>query len=59
LAPHILSIRTSLASALSIPLDRVNLSATTSEHLGSLGAGDGIACECITLLQDASDNYLM
>lgn len=43
LAPHILSMRTVLAEVMGIPVDAVSVKATTTEHLGFVGRGEG--CE--------------
>jgi len=43
LAPHILNMRETLSSILQVPLDRVSVKATTTEHLGFVGRGEG--CE--------------
>ena len=45
-------IRAQLSSLLEIPADRVNIKATTTEHLGFLGRGEGIAAQAIVLLLD-------
>lgn len=39
-----------LADVLKIPAHCVNLSATTTEKLGALGNGDGIACQAYALV---------
>jgi len=43
LAPFIQEMRKCLAGILGIPLDRVSVKATTTEHLGFVGRGEG--CE--------------
>ena len=43
LAPHILSMRSVLAEIMGIPVDAVSVKATTTEHLGFVGRGEG--CE--------------
>lgn len=50
IAPYIDQMSHNLAKVLQIPVDCVNLSATTTEHLGALGNGDGIAAEATALL---------
>ena len=43
LAPHILSMRETLARVMGIPVDAVSVKATTTERLGFVGRGEG--CE--------------
>ena len=43
LAPHILSMRETLARILDVPIDAVSVKATTTERLGFVGRGEG--CE--------------
>ncbi|MBQ3440007.1 MAG: 2-C-methyl-D-erythritol 2,4-cyclodiphosphate synthase [Bacteroidales bacterium] len=43
LAPHILTMRSVLAKVMGIPVDAVSVKATTTEHLGFVGRGEG--CE--------------
>jgi 2-C-methyl-D-erythritol 2,4-cyclodiphosphate synthase len=50
LAPHIDAIRGNLARALSIPFASVNVSATTTEGLGIVGAGAAIAAQATCIL---------
>ncbi|AGY59535.1 2-C-methyl-D-erythritol 2,4-cyclodiphosphate synthase [Gloeobacter kilaueensis] len=52
LAPHIPAMRTSLSSALDLPLDRVSVKATTSEGLGPIGEGLAMACYAVVLLEE-------
>ena len=50
LAPHIPAMRENLAAALSVPVDRISVKATTEEKLGFTGAQQGIAAHAICLL---------
>ena len=51
IAPYIDQMATRLAEVLKVAPDCVNLSATTTEHLGALGNGDGIAVSAQGLLK--------
>ena len=44
-AAHTTDMRRVIADALDIAVDAVNVKATTNEGIGSLGAGEGIACQ--------------
>lgn len=52
LAPYIQQIRENLGEDLGVPPDRVNIKATTEEHLGFTGEGLGIACHGVCLLEE-------
>ena len=52
-APHRDAIRASIARLLEVPLERVNVKATTTERLGFLGRAEGIAAQAIVLLSEA------
>ena len=41
-----------IASVLEVPADRVNVKATTEEHLGFTGDGSGMACHAVCLLEE-------
>ena len=43
IAPFVPAMKENIALALGISLDRVGIKATTNEHLGFLGRGEGIA----------------
>ena len=51
LKDYIPVMRENLARAMKIPLDCVNIKATTEEGLGFTGSGEGIACHAVCLLE--------
>lgn len=52
LAPYVPQMRENLAARLGIPLDRVSVKATTEEHLGFTGRGEGIAAHAVCLVDE-------
>jgi 2-C-methyl-D-erythritol 2,4-cyclodiphosphate synthase len=51
IAPHREAMRGALASALAVPADRVTVRASTTDHLGFTGRGEGAACQAVALLR--------
>ncbi len=52
LAPHRETIRDAVARLLEVPVERVNLKATTTERLGFLGRSEGLAAQAVVLLAE-------
>ena len=50
LGPHRAEIRASLAAALGIPVQRVNVKASTGEGMGFVGRGEGVAALAVATL---------
>ena len=50
MAPHLLSMRENIASALSISMEDINIKATTEEGLGFTGSREGIAAHSVCIL---------
>ena len=54
MAPHYDEMRRAISTALEVPKDRVSVKASTTEGLGFLGAGDGIAAIAVSTLVEIS-----
>ena len=52
LKPHIQQMTANIASDLQIDVSRVNVNATTEEHLGFTGEGLGMSCHAVCLLEE-------
>ncbi len=52
LKPHIEQMMENIASDLQIEVSRVNVKATTEEHLGFTGEGLGMSCHAVCLLEE-------
>lgn len=50
LAPHIPQMRQNIADDLGIDLSAVSVKATTEEHMGFTGSGEGMRCHAVVLL---------
>lgn len=51
LAPHIQAMRKNIANALNIEPDAVSVKATTEEHLGFTGSGEGISAHAVCIIE--------
>jgi len=49
-APHVAAMRANIAADLGIAVDAVNIKGKTTERLGFIGRGEGIAAEAVALL---------
>ena len=56
LKPYIPQMMENIASDLGIALDQVNVKATTEEHLGFTGSGEGMACHAVCLIEKSANN---
>lgn len=56
LAPYIPEMRRRIAEDLAVPAERINVKATTEEHLGFTGSGEGIAAHAVCLLEAQDHN---
>jgi len=50
LAPYVNRIKDSIADTLSIPVESVSIKITSTDHVGAIGAGEGIAAQAIATL---------
>lgn len=51
LGPHLEKMRASVADLLGVEVERVNVKVTSTDHLGALGRGEGIAALAVALLE--------
>ena len=52
LAPHIGAMRARIAEVLALPVEAVSVKASTEEHMGFTGRGEGIAAHAVCLLTE-------
>ena len=52
LKPHIPQMIENIARDLQMDVSRINVKATTEEHLGFTGSGDGMSCHAVCLLEE-------
>lgn len=55
MGPHIDTMRENIAGALGLEKEQVSVKATTEEHLGFTGRGEGIAAQAVCLLTSPAD----
>ena len=55
LKPYIPQMIENLASVLRVESSRINVKATTEEHLGFTGRGEGMSCHAVCLLEEREE----
>jgi 2-C-methyl-D-erythritol 2,4-cyclodiphosphate synthase len=53
LAPHLELMRSAIADRLGVACERVNVKVTSTDRLGAIGRGEGIAAQAVALLERA------
>lgn len=57
MSPYRESMRQNIATALNVPVENVGVKATTTEHLGFEGRGEGITATAVCLLSSGADGF--
>ena len=52
LKPYIPQMMENIAADLGVEVSRINVKATTEEHLGFTGSGEGMSCHAVCLLEE-------
>jgi 2-C-methyl-D-erythritol 2,4-cyclodiphosphate synthase len=52
IGPHKAAMRKKIANALDLPIERINIKATTTEGVGPYGRGEAIGATCTLLLNE-------
>ena len=55
LSPFINEMKLNLSKILNLPLNRINIKATTNEGMGFVGRNEGIAAYCVVAITDFTD----
>ena len=55
LSPYLPRMRNLLSKTLDVPVDRINIKATTEEHMGFTGREEGISAHAVVLLYEPGD----
>ena len=55
LKPYVAAMQECLASDLNVPINRINIKATTTEGMGFTGRKEGIAAHAVVLLKEIND----
>lgn len=53
IGPHVAAMQSTIAEDLGVAIDEIGIKATTSERLGFIGRGEGIAAQAVCLLKRA------
>ena len=59
MAPHIAAMRENIAACLQTDVRNVSIKATTEEHLGFTGSGEGISAHAVCLLEQGKYNRIV
>ena len=54
LTPHILQMQKNIAQILSMDLNQISVKATTTDKLGYIGKGEGIAASAVVLVSNGN-----